>query len=179
MLKALAIIAVILLVVIAAVLAYAATKPDTFTVQRSLDIKAPPDKIFALINDFRSWTAWSPYEKRDPDLKRTYSGAPTGKGAAYAWEGNKNVGAGRMEITDTSPASKIVIALDFFRPFKAQNTAEFTLVSQGDTTNVTWAMHGPNLYIGKVMSTFMNMDKMIGKDFADGLVNLKAAAEKS
>lgn len=166
-------------VAVAAVLAYAATKPDTFTVQRSLNIKAPPDRIFALINDFRGWTAWSPYEKRDPDLKRTYSGAQSGKGAAYAWEGNKNIGAGRMEITDTAPASKIVIALDFLWPFKAQNTAEFTLAPQGDTTNVTWAMHGPNLYIGKVMSTFMSMDKMVGKDFEDGLVNLKAVAEKS
>jgi uncharacterized protein YndB with AHSA1/START domain len=179
MLKAIAIVAVIVLVAIGAVLAYAATRPDTFSVQRSLDIKAPPDKLFALITDLRGWTAWSPYEKRDPAMKRSYSGAPAGNGAAYAWDGNRNVGAGRMEITDLQAPSKVVIALDFLRPFKAQNTAEFTLRPQGDATNVTWKMHGPNLYIGKVMGTFINMDRMIGKDFEDGLASLKAVAERS
>ena len=179
MLKTIAIIAVIVLVAVGAVLAYAATRPDTFSVQRSLDIKAPPDKVFALITDLRGWTAWSPYEKRDPEMKRSYAGASSGKGSAYAWDGNRNVGAGRMEITDVAAPTKAVIALDFLRPFKAQNTAEFTLKPQGDTTNVTWEMHGPNLYVGKVMGTFINMDRMIGKDFEDGLANLKALAERS
>jgi hypothetical protein len=177
MLKALIIIGVVLVACVAAVLAYAATKPDTFTVQRTASIKAPPEKIFTLINDFRSWGQWSPYEKLDPELKRTYSGAPSGKGAVYAWEGNSNVGAGRMEILDAPAPSKVTIKLDFFRPFEANNTAEFTMVPQGDATTVTWAMRGPNLFIGKVMSVFINVDRMVGKDFETGLANLKAAAE--
>lgn len=177
MLKAVLIIVAVLVVGVAAVLAYAATKPDTFTVQRTATIKAPPEKIFALINDFRSWGQWSPYEKLDPELKRTYSGAPNGKGAVYAWEGNSKVGAGRMEILDAPAPTKVTIKLDFFRPFEAHNTAEFTLKPQGDATAVTWAMQGPNLFIGKVMSIFVNMDAMVGKDFETGLANLRAASE--
>jgi Polyketide cyclase / dehydrase and lipid transport len=178
MLKTVVIIVVVLIVAVAAVLAYATTKPDTFRVQRSASIKAPADKIFPLINDFHSWAAWSPYEKLDPELKRTYSGAPSGKGAVYAWEGNNKVGAGRMEIVDAPPPSKVAIKLDFLRPFEAHNTAEFTLAPAGDATTVTWAMDGQNLYVGKVMSIFVDMDDMIGKDFATGLANLKNLAEK-
>ena len=177
MLKALLIIGAVLLVAVVGVLAYAATKPDTFTVQRTASIKAPPEKIFPLINDFRSWGRWSPYEKLDPELKRTYSGAPSGKGAGYAGEGNSYVGAGRMEILDAPAPSRVTIKLDFIRPFEASNTAEFTMQLQGETTAVTWAMRGPNLFIGKVMSIFINMDRMVGKDFETGLANLKAAAE--
>jgi uncharacterized protein YndB with AHSA1/START domain len=178
MLKIVGIIVVVLLVAIAAVLIYAATKSDDFRVARSLPIKAPPEKIFALINDLHGWSAWSPYEKRDPAMKRTFSGAEKGKGAVYEWDGNKNVGAGRMEITDTSPPNKVVIKLDFIKPFEGHNIAEFTMAPQGDATNVTWAMYGPSPYVAKVMGTFMNMDKMIGTDFEAGLVNLKTLAEK-
>ena len=177
MLKIIAIVVVVLLVAAAAVLIYAATKPDDFRVTRSLAIKAPPDKIFALINDLHGWGAWSPYEKRDPDMKRTFSGAPSGKGAVYEWDGNKNVGKGRMEIIDTAPPNKVVVKLDFLKPFEGHNTAEFTMVPQGDATNVTWGMYGPSPYVAKVMGTFMNMDKLIGKDFETGLANLKALAE--
>ena len=177
MLKALLIIAAVLVVAVGAVLAYAATKPDTFTVQRNASIKAPPEKIFPLINDFHSWTRWSPYEKLDPELKRTYSGAPSGKGAIYAWQGNNKVGAGRMEILDAPAPSRVNIKLDFFRPFEASNTAEFTLQPQDDATSVTWTMRGRNIFIGKVMSIFINMDAMVGKDFETGLANLKAATE--
>jgi uncharacterized protein YndB with AHSA1/START domain len=172
---------VLLLVVavgIIGVLAYAATKPDIFRVQRSASIKAPADRIFGLITDLRNWRAWSPYEKRDPEMTRNYSGADKGKGAAYAWDGNRNVGAGRMEIVDVTPPSKVVIKLEFLRPFKANNTAEFVMEPKGDATTVTWAMHGPNKFIGKVMGIFIDMDKMIGKDFEDGLANLKTIAEK-
>jgi hypothetical protein len=171
-------VVVALAVLIAGVLIYAATKPDTFRVQRATSIKAPPDKIFPLISDLRGWGAWSPYEKKDPAMKRTYGGAASGKGAVYALEGNKNVGSGRMEITDTSPPSKIVIKLDFIRPFEGHNIAEFTLEPKGDATNVTWVMHGPAPFVSKIMQVFIDMDRMIGKDFEDGLSNLRTVAEK-
>ena len=164
-------------VLLAAFLIYVASKPDTFRVQRAMRIKAPPEKIFALINDLHSWRAWSPYEKKDPAMKRTLGGATNGKGAVYEWEGNKDVGKGRMEITDTSRPSKVVIALDFVRPFEAHNIVEFTLEPNGDSTHVTWAIHGPSPYMSKLMSTFINMDSMIGKDFEAGLANLKTVAE--
>lgn len=172
------IIAIAALVVIIAILVFATTKPDTFRVERTTTIKAPPEKIYPLINDFHSWTTWSPYEKKDPDVKRTHSGAASGQGAVYEWDGDKNVGKGRMEITESSPASRIVIKLDFLAPFEAHNTAEFTLQPQGDATQVTWSMYGPANYMSKLMSVFFNMDKMVGDDFAIGLANLKAAAEQ-
>ena len=178
MIKAIAIIGILLAVVLAGVLIFAATKPGEFRVQRSTSIKAPPEKIFPLINDLRGWGAWSPYEKRDPAMKRAYSGPPTGKGAVYEWDGNKNVGKGRMEITDTAPPSRIVIKLDFLEPFEAHNTAEFSMDDKGESTSVTWAMYGPANYISKLMGLFLNMDKMIGTDFEAGLANLKAIAEK-
>jgi uncharacterized protein YndB with AHSA1/START domain len=178
MLKIVAAIAVVLLIAVAAVLIYAATKPNDFRVQRTASIKAPPEKIFALINDLHDWSAWSPYEKRDPAMKRTFSGAVRGRGAVYEWDGNNNVGKGRMEITDTSPPNKIVIKLDFIKPFEGHNVAEFTMAPQGDATNVTWAMYGPSAYITKLIGTFMNMDRMIGNDFEAGLANLKTVAEK-
>jgi hypothetical protein len=177
MLKIVGAIAVVLIVAVAAVLVYAATKPNTFRVQRAASIKAPPEKIFALINDLRGWGAWSPYEKKDPAMKRTHSGAPYGKGAIYEWDGDRNVGKGRMEITDISAPSKIVIKLDFFSPFEAHNTATFTMEPKGDATNVTWAMDGPAPYIAKIVHVFINMDKMVGDDFETGLANLKALAE--
>jgi uncharacterized protein YndB with AHSA1/START domain len=170
-------IALTLLVLICAVLAYAATKPDTFTVQRTATIKAPPEKIYPLLTDFHSWSAWSPYEKMDPNMKKTYSGAAAGKGAVYEWEGDSHVGKGRMEIADAT-TSKVAIDLQFMKPMKSNNVAEFTLVPKGDSTSVTWAMRGPNMYLGKVMSVFVNMDHMVGKDFETGLANLKAIAEK-
>jgi uncharacterized protein YndB with AHSA1/START domain len=172
------IIAIIVVVLLAALLGFAATRPDTFRVQRATSIKAPPEKIFALINDFHSWGSWSPWEKMDPTMKRTHSGAANGKGAVYEWEGNNKVGKGRMEIMDTSPPSKVTIKLDFVKPFEGHNIAEFTLEAKGDSTNVTWAMYGPNPYIAKLIHMFFNMDNMIGKDFETGLANLKTVAEK-
>jgi hypothetical protein len=179
MLKILGIVAIVLVVGVAAVLLYAATKPDSFRVQRALNIKAPPDKIFAFINDLRGWGAWSPYEKRDPAMKRTFGGAASGKGAVYEWDGNKNVGKGRMEIIDASSPSKVVIKLDFISPFEGHNTAEFTMDAKGQGTDVTWAIYGPAPFISKIMQVFCNMDTMIGKDFEDGLANLKALAEQT
>jgi len=171
-------IAIGLGILLAAILGFAATKPATFRVERAKSIQAPPDKIFELINDFHRWASWSPYEKLDPAMKKTFTGAPSGKGAVYAWAGNGKAGEGRMEITDTSPSSKVTIKLDFLRPFEGHNIAEFTLEPKGGSTNVTWAIHGPQPYILKVMTTFFSMDNMLGKDFEAGLDNLKAIAEK-
>lgn len=178
MLKTLAYIALVIAIVVVGLLIYAATRPDTFRVQRTATIKAPPEKIFALINDLHSWSLWSPYEKKDPAMKKTFSGAASGKGAIYEWDGDKNVGKGRMEITDAASPSKIIIKLDFFKPFEGHNTAEFTMEPKGDSTVVTWAMYGPAAFMMKVMGIFMNMDNMIGNDFAVGLASLKAVAEK-
>jgi hypothetical protein len=177
MFETLVIITVVLAIVIAAVLVLAATKPDTFRVERAAMLSAPADKIYPLIADFHQWLSWSPWEGRDPQLKRTYSGAERGKGAVYAWDGNKNVGSGRMEILEASSPSKIVIKLDFLKPFEAHNVAEFTMLPQGGATNVIWVMHGPAPFISKVMQVFMNMDRMIGKDFETGLANLKTITE--
>lgn len=171
-------IALILVVLIAAVLLYAATRPDSFRVERSSTIKAPPEKIFAFINDLHQWEAWSPWEKVDPALKRTYSGAPSGKGAAYAWAGNKEVGSGSMEILETTAPSKVLLKLDFTAPFEAHNMVEFSLVREGDVTRVTQAMFGPSPFISKLMSLVFSMDKMVGGKFEEGLANLKTIAEK-
>jgi uncharacterized protein YndB with AHSA1/START domain len=179
-----AMIATILIVIalaVAAVLAYAATKPDTFMVRRSASIAAPPEKIFPMIDDLRAQSAWSPFEK-DPNMKRTHSGAPRGKGAVYAWDGNRQVGAGRIAITDSVPPTKVVLLLDMSRPFKAHNTVEFTLERIGagtnvTGTNVTWAMQGRQPYMAKVMGLFMDCDKMCGGMFEEGLAKLKALAE--
>ena len=182
MFEIIAIVAVVLALAIAVVLLLAARKPDIFRVQRATTVKAPPERIFPLINDFHQWGTWSPYETRDPAMKRSYSGADSGQGAVYGWEGNKNVGSGRMEILDAAAPSKIVIKLDFFTPFEGHNTAEFTMLPQGDatnvTTNVTWLMHGPSRFIGKIMHVFIDMDRMVGKDFEIGLANLKRITEK-
>jgi hypothetical protein len=177
MLKTLAIIGVVVVVAIAGILLYAATKPDSFRVQRVVLINAPSDKVFPLINDIKAWTAWSPYEKKDPAMKRTYGAVTAGKGATYAWDGDKNVGQGSMEIVESGPR-KILIKLDFLKPFEAHNMGEFLLEPKGDSTSVTWATYGPSPYMSKVIGTFMNIDDLIGRDFEKGLADLKAAAEK-
>src|SRR6478736_5515347 len=173
MFEIIAIIAVVLAIAIAVILILAAAKPDRFGIQRATTVKAPPEKIFPLINDFHQWGTWSPYENKDPAMKRSYSGAESGQGAVYAWEGNKNVGSGRMEILEATAPSKIVIKLDFFTPFEGHNTAEFTMLPQGDATNVTWLMHGPARFLTRLIQVFMNLDNMIGRDFEAGLANLK------
>lgn len=162
---------------IAAILIIAATKPDTFSISRSITINAKPEKIAAQVLDLHKWTSWSPYEKYDPAMKRTYSGSKIGTGAVYEWKGNSNIGSGRMEITGVVP-SRITIKLDFFEPFEAHNTAEFIFEPAGASTRVTWVMRGPNRFIGKIIHVFFSMDKMVGKDFKAGLKNLKAIAEK-
>jgi len=178
MIKAVVILGVVLAVGLAGILVLAAAKPDMFRVERAASIKAPPEKIFPLINDFDRWGAWSPYEKKDPAMKRTRTGPASGKGAVYAWQGNGEVGVGRMEITDSAAPSRVALNLDFSEPFEAHNLVEFTLEGKGDTTKVTWAMRGPVPYVAKVVHVIFDMDKMVGRDFEAGLANLKALAEK-
>ena len=167
----------IIALAVAGVLVYAAMQPDDFRVQRSITVKTPPDRIYPHIADFRAWGAWSPWERKDPAMKRTFSGPASGVGAAYAWEGNKDVGSGRMEITEATAPVKVVIRLEFLKPFAATHTAEFTLQPQGDSTTINWAMYGMSNFLAKLMGVFMNMDKMIGGDFEAGLASLKAVAE--
>jgi uncharacterized protein YndB with AHSA1/START domain len=178
MLRALAILGIVVVVAIAAVLIYAATKPDTFRVERSLAMNAPPEKIFPYITGLKRWQEWSPYEGRDPAMKRSYSGAESGKGAVYEWDGDKNVGKGRMEVLDETPPNKVVIKLDFIKPFEGHNTAELTVQPKGGQTVVTWAMYGLSPFMSKLIGTFINLDDMIGRDFADGLAKLKTIVEK-
>ena len=170
-------IGIAVVVLIAAVFIFAATKPDTFRVQRAASIKAPPERISTVLSDFRGWEAWSPWEKMDPAMKRSYSGATKGKGTVYAWEGNSKVGQGRMEITEAAP-SKVAMNLDFVKPFEAHNKVVFTLAPKGDATEVTWSMQGPLPYVAKVVHLVFDMDGMVGRQFETGLANLKAVAEK-
>jgi uncharacterized protein YndB with AHSA1/START domain len=176
MLKIALVLAVILVVGFGAVLAYAATKPDAFAIKRSASINAPVDRIMPLIADLRAMGRWNPFEK-DPEAKRTLSGAEQGKGSIYEWDGNREVGAGRIEIIETTP-TKVAMTLDMSRPMEAHNLVEFMLEPNGSGTNVTWAMQGKQPYLGKVMSTFINCDKMVGGTFEAGLAKLKVLAEQ-
>lgn len=168
---------VVIAVLIIALLLFAASKPDTFSVERSITIQATPEKIFPLINNFHAWQTWSPWERMDPDIQRSHSGAAEGKASVYAWEGNNKVGKGQMEIVESSPPSRILIQLDFISPFKAHNSAEFTLTPHNNKTRVQWVMRGPNNFVAKIMQVFVSMDSMVGKDFESGLNHLKAIAE--
>ena len=172
------IVAIVIVIAVAAVLLFAATRPDTFQVQRTATIQAPPEKIFPLINDFNRWGAWSPWEKKDPGMKRSFGTVTAGKGAVYAWDGNKDVGQGSMEITESAAPSRLAIRLSFVKPFGAHNNVEFNLIPRGAATQVTWTMRGPVPYISKIIHMFVDIDRMVGGDFEAGLASLKAIAEK-
>jgi hypothetical protein len=148
----------------------------SYSVARTVTVKAPASAVHALVNDFHRWTAWSPWEDLDPDLERTYSGPDEGVGAHYAWKGNRKAGAGSMEITGSS-AEEIVVALEFLKPFKSTSTTVFTLVPAGEATEVTWQMTGEQRGMMAVFGKVMSMDKLIGPDFEKGLARLKTAAE--
>lgn len=165
-------------ILLAALVAYAATRPDDFRIERSATMQASPDKVYAQLVDFHNWAAWSPWEKMDPAMQRSFSGTPQGVGTIYGWVGNKKVGEGRMEILEATAPSALTIKLDFFKPFEAHNTALFTLTPVGSGTTVLWAMTGSMPFMMKLMGVFMSMDKMVGKDFEAGLANLKALVEK-
>lgn len=182
-------LAALVVIAVAVVLILAAMKPDTFQVQRSIAINAPPERIYPLIADFKAWGAWSPWEKKDPAMQRSFSGTERGVGARYAWDGDKNVGRGSMEIVEASAPSRVALKLDFITPFEAHNSVVFSLQPQGRaaapstqaaalSTNVVWTMTGPTPFLGKIVHVFMNMDRMVGADFEAGLVAMKAAAER-
>jgi len=168
-----------IVVVIAAVLIYAATKPNTFRTQRSITIHAPADRIFPLINDLHHWPAWEADDRKDPSMTRSYTGAESGVGAICDWSGKSSAGKGRMTIVESVPQQKVRVAVDWERPFKVVNMNEFELSPSGGGTQVTWIVEGPSLYVMKLMDVFVGMDKMMGKHFEEGLAKLKAAAEKN
>ena len=170
-------IAILVVVAVAGVLVYASMQPDTFEIRRRTSIKAPPEKIYPYLNDFHQAMVWSPYEKKDPAMKRSFSGAASGKGAVYEFEGNKEVGTGRLEILDEAPNSKVTLRLDMYKPFQASNIIEYMLEPGAEATEMTWSMRGEAPFISKVICLFMDMDKMVGKDFEAGLASLKSVVE--
>ena len=171
----------IILIALAAIVlvfvAIVAIQPSEFRIARTATISAPAPAVFAQVNDFHKWEEWSPWEKVDPALKRTYEGAPAGTGAIYSWAGNNQIGEGRMTITESRPSDLIRIKLEFLKPFAATHTAEFTFKPEGDQTAVTWSMTGKNKFIAKGIGLLMNMDKMIGGQFERGLVQMKSVVE--
>lgn len=171
-------IGAVMLAAIVLVLILAATKPNQFRVERSINIAAPAQKIFPYLDDLSQQRHWSPWDQKDPDMKRVYSGPSRGTGQSYEWDGNREIGAGRQEITSVTPNEKVEATIDFYRPMRVKNQIEFLLKSAGGGTNVTWAIYGPMTFMSKVMSIFMSLDKMIGNEFEKGLLQLKALAEK-
>ena len=176
-LAAIAAIIVVFLVVVA-------MQPADFKVERSATMRAPAPAAFAQVNDFQNWRAWSPWEKVDPQLKRQYQGPKAGTGAVYAWQGNKDVGEGRMTITESKPAELVRIKLEFFKPFAATNAAQFSFKPAGQggadaSTLVTWTMSGQNNFLSKAMCMFVDMDKMVGGMFEQGLTQMKTVVERS
>lgn len=167
-----------LAVIIVILFAYASTRPDTFAIYRSANIAAPPERIFSLIANLRSMNAWSPFADPDPNIKITYSGPESGVGAAHTWAGNSKVGEGRIEITDVQAPNKVALRLQMVKPMRADNQVEFTLQPNSNATNVTWQMSGKQPLLAKVMTLFMDCDKMVGSQFEKGLANLKAMAER-
>lgn len=170
-------IGAVMITAVIVVLLLAATKPNRFRVERSIGIAAPAGKIFPLLEDLRQQRFWSPWEQKDPDMKRTYSGAERGVGAIYEWDGDRNIGAGRQEIIAVTPSEKIEARIEFFRPMQASNRFEFLLEPAGNGTRVTWAIFGPMPFMSRVMSIFMSFDKMIGSEFEKGLSELKQLSE--
>ena len=179
MLEIIGIVAAIIILAIVGLLAYAATLSNSFQVKRSLRINASADKIFPLINNMRGMNTWNPFLEADPDIKITYTGPDSGKGARYEWTGNNKVGQGSLEVTDATAPSQVTLKLDMWKPLEGHNTVVFTLVPGGAGTDVTWAMSGERPFIGKVMGVICNMDRMVGGQFEKGLAKLKAIAEKA
>ena len=171
------IIAAVVVIAIIALLTYTATRPSTFRIIRSTVIEAPPGKVLAQIEDFHRWGAWSPWEKLDPGMSRTYGGPASGVGATYGWNSKGQAAVGDMKITDVTP-SRVALDLNFVKPFAAANKVVFTLEPQGDATRVTWSMEGASPFMHKLMGLFFNMDKTVGGDFEKGLASLKAVSEQ-
>lgn len=170
-------VVIILGLLVVGLLAVIAMRPDTFHVERSTTFAGPPAAAFGLVNDFHQWPQWSPWEKLDPGMQKTFEGPPAGTGAIYYWNGNDKVGEGRMTITGSQPSSRIDIKLEFLKPWQATNATLFTFTPQGAETRVVWAMDGRHNFISKAVCMFMDMDRTVGKDFEAGLAQLKSAAE--
>lgn len=171
------IIAIVLGIALLTIVALAFSKSDSFTVQRSILVKAPPEAVFPLVNNLSEWAQWSPWAKLDPAMEESFSGATSGLGAVYEWQGNSDVGQGRMEIVDTTPSSHIAIKLDFIKPYVSSNRVDFRISPVDEYTEVTWMMTGPMPFLSKLISVFVSMDKMIGANFESGLAQLKQLAE--
>lgn len=176
--KVLMILIGIAIVAVAVILLLAARKPDMFSLQRSVMVDAPAERIYPLIDDLRAHEAWSPFDKPNPDTRKRYTGSPSGIGAVYEWEGAAQAGSGRLQIRQSEPPSRAVMQLDMLKPFKASNEVVFTLEPAASGTRVTWSMRGETPFLAKVMHVFVNMDRMVGKDFETGLANLKSIAER-
>ena len=164
-------------VIVVVLVAIVAMQPAEFRVVRSAAMSAPASTVFAQVNDFHNWEAWSPWAKLDPEAKNTFEGAAAGTGAIFSWAGNNKVGAGRMTLTESRPSERIRINLEFLKPFKATNTTEFTFKPEGNQTVLMWSMSGRKNFMSKAFCMFMNMDKMVGGDFEKGLANMKAVVE--
>ena len=169
----------VLAMLIGAFLVLVAMQPAEFAIERSAQIAAPPAKVFALVNDFHQWEGWSPWAKLDPEMKTTFSGPDSGVDAAYAWVGNSEVGEGKMTITESTPTERVVIRLEFLKPFEATNSATFSFAPEGDGTKVTWRMDGTNNFVGKAFGLLMDMDGMVGGSFEQGLAAMKGIAEST
>lgn len=170
-------IGIALAAVVIALVVFISLRPADFRITRWTKFSAPPAAVFAQVNDFHNWDGWSPWAKMDPTMKQTYEGAPAGTGAIYSWVGNKKVGQGRMTILESRPSEMVQIRLEFLKPFKATNTAEFTFKAEGDQTKVIWSMFGKKGFMFKAFGMLMDMDKMIGGDFEKGLAAMKAVVE--
>jgi uncharacterized protein YndB with AHSA1/START domain len=170
---------VMALLLLVGLLAFATTKPDTFRLQRSIGIDAPPKLVFPLINDLRAHECWNPFDAPDPATSRTHSGATEGTGAVYEWSSKGRAGSGKLSIMRSEPVSRIVMRLDMLAPFKASNEVVFTLAFANGGTELTWAMQGPVSYPAKIMHMLFNMDRMVGKQFEAGLLNLKTIVERN
>ncbi len=167
----------VLAAALAALLVYAATRPDTFRIERSTLIQAPVGKIFPFLDNPREANRWNPFIRRDPGLKGTYSGPASGPGATFEFDGNKDVGKGRVTVLSTQPPERVTVQLDMSAPMTVHNTVEYTLQRDGNATRVTWSMHGPASFVSKLVGVFINVDRMIGNDFEAGLASLKRLAE--
>ena len=172
-------IAIVLVVIVAAFLAVAALQPADFRITRAASMAAPPETVFPHVNDMHQWQEWSPWAKVDPSAKISFDGPPSGKGAGYAWDGNMEVGAGRMTVTESQPSELIRFQLDFEKPMKGTNLAEFTFKPEGGQTVVTWSMSGKNGFMGKAVGLIMNCDKMVGGQFEKGLSQLNEVVKNS
>jgi len=172
-------VAAVIVLVVGVLALIVAMQPSEFRIERTTTIAAPALAVFAQVNDFHNWQAWSPWATLDPAAKSSFEGAPAGQGAMFAWAGNSKVGEGRMTITESRPSELVRIKLEFVKPFAATNTAEFTFKPAGDRTAVTWSMFGHNNFLSRAVFLFVNMDKALGSEFEKGLASMKSAAEAS